>query len=354
MQTYFHTSATLTLPALLCALVLAGCSDGGSKGDAGPGGGDGDMGSGMDGGGFDNAGDRAAVDASFVEADHFFIDDDPPPFCGPDGGMMPGQDPGGTDECPADKNRQGCPCEVDGEQAPCWPGRRDNRHHGQCHDGTATCYETEEFGKRWGPCEDYTLPDEDALRGAEACRCFSNGSWRLTNLSPCVVEYQHEYYLHSSSLQAAPGGGVNCPAMTAPPSAPDEPWSRSALQMDCGGQFRLCFTIKGGHVMNASDDDCVLAQLCQETWYETAGEELKLPDLPGWISEDTACAGTFATEGGYGEMSIQGLSRECTAVDDGEGKPLVFYRAGYCSPTCALDPTADGCATCSTGGAGDF
>lgn len=352
----------LWLPMACLAALLAGslgCSDSGGSGpDAGDGSGarGGGDGEGATGGGFDNARpDAGAVmDAGFVNDDHFFINDDPPPFCGPDGGMEPGVDPGGSAECPADKNRQGCECDTPGEVAPCWPGRRDNRNHGQCSDGVTTCYDTEEFGTRWGPCEGYTLPDGDALRGPAACRCFSSGSWKLDNLAPCVLRDGANTYLHSSAIPLEGATGVTCPPISASLQAPAEPWSHSALTMDCGGQFRLCYTIRGGHVKDASADDCVVSQQCQELWYETAGERMVLPDIAGWISSDTACAGVFAQDGGYGEMSIQGLSRECDEVDDGAGEPFIFYRAGYCSADCQANPDADGCRDCGTSAAGDF
>ena len=73
-----------------------------------------------------------------------------------------------------------------GVTAACWPGQRLNRNHGICKDGTTVCQDTGEFGLRWGKCEGYVLPDENALSGPEACGCFSNGNWSLDNLSPCI------------------------------------------------------------------------------------------------------------------------------------------------------------------------
>ena len=54
--------------------------------------------------------------------DAFFADDPPPMVCLPDGTMGPPPEiPGGTPECPDDKNREGCPCTNLGQQAACWP-----------------------------------------------------------------------------------------------------------------------------------------------------------------------------------------------------------------------------------------
>ncbi len=55
-----------------------------------------------------------------------YANDPPPAWCGPDAGAPPPQ-PGGTEECPDDKNREGCRCEPIGTRAPCWPGLRVNR-----------------------------------------------------------------------------------------------------------------------------------------------------------------------------------------------------------------------------------
>ena len=90
--------------------------------------------------------------------DAFFEDDPPPRMCLPDGSMTEPMLPGGTPDCPADKNREGCRCDVVGETGTCWPGLRVDRERGICRDGTTTCMPYDEFGGAWGPCEGYVLP----------------------------------------------------------------------------------------------------------------------------------------------------------------------------------------------------
>ncbi|MCZ7687267.1 MAG: hypothetical protein M5U28_54440 [Sandaracinaceae bacterium] len=142
----------------------------------------------MDGGGTAHvdSGPRDAGPPPVEPNPEAFWEDDPPPReCYPDGGMGPLPDPpGGTPECPDDRNREGCRCPTVGETAPCWPGRRVNRNRGICRDGTTTCVPYDEFTGVWGPCTGYVAPVEGATRGAGACRCFSAGRWQIDNLSP--------------------------------------------------------------------------------------------------------------------------------------------------------------------------
>src|SRR5262245_20683217 len=105
-------------------------------------------------------------------AEAFFEDDPPPTGC--DGGGVP-PIPGGTPECPADKNLEGCDCPMAGMTAPCWPGKRKNRNRGICHDGTTTCILQGENDLKWGPCIGYQLPT--GTTGKAACLCFSGGHW---------------------------------------------------------------------------------------------------------------------------------------------------------------------------------
>ncbi len=79
-----------------------------------------------------------------------------------------------------------------------------------------------------------------------------------------------------------------------------------------------------------------------------------MPDLPGWSSTSTSCATAFATTGGYGEMSVVGLSVLCDKVDDGSGNPYVFNRVQYCPLACNTTPTGPGCQGCGQGGSGGF
>src|SRR5262249_36316580 len=144
--------------------------------------------SGLFGDGTDPGDARFTMDSgssdSLIDPDAFWANDPPPMWCGPDGGNKP-PTPGGTVECPDDKNREGCPCTTEGQMAACWPGLRANRGIGICKDGTTTCITKGETQKVWGPCMGYVLPQPGATKGKEACKCFSAGQWAIANLSPC-------------------------------------------------------------------------------------------------------------------------------------------------------------------------
>src|SRR5689334_21488956 len=78
---------------------LSGCSTSGRS-----------NGTGDPNGQVDDAGIGAVLDA-------FFETDPPLQMCTFDGKPVPAPpDPGGTADCPADKNRQGCPCPAEGMQ----------------------------------------------------------------------------------------------------------------------------------------------------------------------------------------------------------------------------------------------
>jgi hypothetical protein len=293
-------------------------------------------------------------DAGTLSPDAFFVDDPPPPYCGEDGKMSEAPAISGTRECPGDKNREGCPCDSAGQRALCWPGQRINRNHGVCRDGMTRCEMGFEFGNRWGPCEDYALPIEGATQGPEACRCFSSGTWSLSNLVPCIAQDVSKHYYVYSSHPDGPSGFLCNGLTTTPPPAPSEDWTPSTLKIDCSGRFQLCYTIKAGDVTQPKASDCVLVRSCLDTWYARPNSQQKLPNLKGWAASDQACAQRFVESGGYGEMTVQGKSSECEAVDDGMGKPYVFKRASYCPPRCAGTPNDEDCMHCSASGAGDF
>jgi len=351
----------LSLIALFSIAIAVGCARE-INGGAPPmlpdsGGGQQDMDAGMDGGRFGNNPNGSQLDANFddydasTNPDAFFVSDPLPPYCGPDPDHVV-ETPTGSLACPSDKNREGRPCTEAGEQAACWPGKRLNREHGICEDGMTRCVDTEEFGLRWGPCEGYVLPVEGATSGPDACRCFSNGRWSLSNLSPCIYRGTSTW-LYSSTLSAE--GTLLCgEAPTEPPAMPEDSWSTSAINVDCAGQFTLCFTIKAGDVNNRSDDDCVVIEVCSDVIYEEEGVDQMLADLPAWRSLDNECAAQFDTRGGYGEMSVLGESIECDEIDDGFGGRFVFHRTNYCPPSCQQTPTAPGCSECRPGGSGEF
>jgi hypothetical protein len=260
---------------------------------------------------------------------------------------------GGTADCPADKNRQGCPCPKAGMRAACWPGRRQNRNHGVCKDGMTTCQDTDEFGLKWGTCEGYVLPDEGAVQGPAACGCFSTGHWALGNLVPCIQNGPNGVFIYSSHPDHE--NGFACDAVSSSrPSVPKEDWTDSTLSVECAGQFKLCYTMKAGRASQPNTNDCKVMQSCVDVWYGDAGKVQDLPSLPGWVATDAACAKRFVEVGGYGEMSVIGLSSECDPVDDGHGAPYVFLRTAYCDSACASTPDADGCKECSSSGAGNF
>jgi hypothetical protein len=289
-----------------------------------------------------------------ITADAFFADDPPPMMCGPDGMMESAEQPGGTPNCPDDKNREGCPCAEEGMEAACWPGKRVNRNHGICKDGMTKCIRTPEFGLRWAACDGYVLPKEGASAGPDACDCFSSGTWDLSNLAPCIFHgTSGKTYLYSSKL--TPDGKIDCGAnVPEPPPVPSGDWSASSLNVDCSGRFELCYTIKAGDVDNPRGSDCVITRHCEEIFYETPGMDQTLSPLPAWSSTETDCARRFDLSGGYGEMTVLGKSIECDVVDDGAGNPYVFHRTDYCPPSCQETPTAPGCRECQTGGSGMF
>lgn len=289
--------------------------------------------------------------------DAFFATDPPPKYCGPAGGGPPAPPlHGGTPDCPDDKNREGCPCTTKGATAACWPGLRVNRNRGICKDGKTTCVLVDELHLQWGPCNGYVLPKPGATKGPDACHCFSKGKWEIDNLSPCFITYPSgATYAVSTYLDGA--GKSHCPANIAqnPPPAPQPGtnWSTNRLTVDCTGQFKLCYAIKAGDMSKPAASDCVVAETCTDAWYAKENTLQTLPPLPAWTSNQPACAAKFAASGGYGEMTVVGLSSECEAVDDA-GKPRVFNRVQYCPLACTQNPSLAGCQNCGNGGNGEF
>jgi hypothetical protein len=292
------------------------------------------------------------------DPDAFFAEDPPPQYCGPDGEPSePAELPGGTPECPDDKNREGCPCDYDqlGQEAPCWPGLRVNRNRGICQDGVTVCQEFNEFSGAWGACEGYVLPEEGAELGPGACRCFSEGRWQIDNVVPCTIEYPDGFYTVSTFIDER--GSPQCPTdlgQSPPPDPePGHSWSTSRLTVDCAGRFELCYTLRAGDIENPSEDDCVVAHVCTEAWVEEAGVEQELPPLPGWSSDDPRCSAEFARGAGYAELSVLGLSVECDEIAE-DGDHHVFLRIGYCPMDCHERPDDPDCIDCGQGGSGEF
>lgn len=347
----------------ILSLTLHCSSDGGYQGDSGASAdgdsdtdadGDSDVDGDVDG---DTDGD-SDIDASPPQPnpDAFFALDPPPQYCGPDGEPQdPVEVPGGTPECPDDKNREGCPCTDVGEEAICWPGLRANRNRGICRDGVTECMPFDEFYGAWGPCEGYVLPVEGVELGPEACMCFSEGRWVIDNLSPCFVSYDSQSWAVSTYMLE--DGSSDCPTNVAPPPPfqpqPDSYWSTNRLNVDCAGQFELCYTLRAGDAENPQATDCVVARACTSAWYEEANVLQELPPLPSWSGEDPACATAFAASGGYGEMSVLGRSIECDDISN-DGEHYVFNRVSYCALDCNERPEDPDCVNCMQGGSGVF
>jgi len=284
-----------------------------------------------------------------------YANDPPPKWCGPTSQPTPPKVTG-SPECPDDKNKPGCACDTLGEKKPCWTGLRAQRSHGICKDGQTTCIRKNENENAWGECEGEVLPDQSATKGAEACKCFSVGQWKLDNLSPCFVDWGSGPYGISTVEDAS--GGSACPDIpqgsSPPPKAPSQAWSKNTLTADCAGHFKLCYELKAGSFDNPSPSDCSLAKVCVEADYVKENVEQAFPDLKGWATTSTTCAAKWNSIGGYGEMSVVGESVLCDAVDDGAGNARVFNRVKYCPNTCTAGSTAPECANCQAGGGGTF
>ena len=289
------------------------------------------------------------------EVDHY-AHDPPPQWCGPANGSKAPPAPGGTEACPSDKNKPGCACETAGKKAACWTGLRANRGLGVCKDGVTTCRQIDENTLGWGPCEGQVLPTKGETTGKEACKCFSEGQWKIDNVVPCTIDYGNTAYMVSTVLDAA--GKPKCPDLVPgappPPKKPTQSWSGSSLKVDCAGEYELCYEIKAGDVKNPLPSDCSVTKVCQKAVYATAGVEQPLDALPSWVGTDAACVAAVRTRGGYGEMTVKGRSVRCDGIDDGHGAPVVFNRINYCPEKCETDPTLPECKTCGLGSSGQF
>lgn len=304
------------------------------------------------------------TDAADPEVDQY-ANDPPPPWCGPGGDPVPPQ-PGGTLDCPDDKNKPGCGCKKAGEKAACWTGLRKHRGLGVCKDGETTCIQKSELQLQWGDCVGEVLPTKGATKGAGACTCFSAGQWKIANLSPCTLAANctnpsdittcSDFKEVSTILK---GDSAECPADAT--QAPSQPWSTSTLKVDCAGHFKLCLRVRAGNFAAPSSSDCILGEACTEGDYKKEDVEQEWPDLPGWLGTDTACAAKWAKtpadkSPGYAEMIVKGQSVRCDAIDDGNGNDLVFNRVQYCPTKCNDSGHAQDaeCVSCQQSGAGSF
>ena len=326
-------------------------------------------------GGSSLLGDSGLIDAPPIDygLDAFFVNDPPPPSC--NGNMNTPVQPGGTPECPADKNLEGCECFNVGETAACWPGFRRHRGKGACQDGTTECIQIGENQFVWGPCEGFqgispTTFEPLGTSGKAACGCFSGGFWSLTNTSPCFIfsdPNQMNVVGSVSTRMTDMMGGAECPSEATmigyfnDPTPPADPFTSNTVRSDCAGFFKLCYTFKAlstpmGMPMAG---DCVMKEVCTEAQYDfdpatvPPYPDVPFPDLPGWKTStpaEQACAQSFVTNGGYAEMSVDGESNECEQVQK------VFQTVTYCPLSCndpanAMNPE---CINCTNGGGGPF
>jgi len=306
-------------------------------------------------------------DAAGPDGGDPFANDPPPKWCGPAGQPEPPR-PGGTAECPDDKNKPGCGCTNVGEKAACWTGLRVNRKLGVCKDGETTCLQVSENVKAWGPCEGQVLPTPGVTKGKQACKCFSLGQWKINNLSPCFITYgapnSGTYAVSTvtdgTGANGRPVGESDCPVVpqesAPPPPKPASDWSTDTLNVDCAGHFRLCYELKAGKYEDPKPTDCSLTKVCVEGDYAKENVEQAFPNLPAWTSANSACAEQWNTIGGYGEMTVVGESVLCDKVDDGSGGAFVFNRVKYCPSLCrdAANASKPECQNCQQGGSGQF
>jgi hypothetical protein len=281
------------------------------------------------------------VQTADYSAEQIYATDPPPTSC--DGGGMP-PPVTGTPECPSDKNLPGCPCSPVGQMAACWTGLRKDRGHGDCKDGMTECTMVGESAE-WGPCVGEVLPT--GTTGKAACQCFSGGYWKIDNLSPCFLTDETQTMVTGCTSTYLQGTQPVCDTT----AGPSKDWSTDSLETDCAGEFTLCYTIKAGNGKSPQPTDCVVGQSCVTAHYPGSGmvnTTVPFPNLPGWTTNDLACAQTFYTSGGYGQMSVNGQSDECELVDK------VFQTVTYCPIACNANPSAPGCAGCMPGGGGSF
>jgi hypothetical protein len=306
---------------------------------------------GSGGGGNGDGGGALSDDLSF-DNDAFYINDPPQMFCSLDGGVFPPpKPPGGTLDCPDDKNREGCPCPAEGMTAACWPGARANRNLGICKDGMTTCVRQGEISLGWGPCMGYQLPTPGVTDGAQACKCFSHGTWKLDNLSPCFFNQMGQPAGSAGAVSTVPAaaGKYQCPMP--PDTLPTANWSTDTITADCSGRFTLCLTLKAGNAASPQPGDCEVAHSCVTGDYVDVNKAQTFPPLPPWLATSPAqqaCSQKFATTGGYGEMSVDGLTVTCDKFS------RVFNRVNYCPLTCNTNPTDPACTNCMQGGSGSF
>jgi hypothetical protein len=245
-------------------------------------------------------------------------------YCGPDGG--------GSSMATSCTGAPvpGCPCDTVGATDTCTNGR------------TITCNANGEFGGIWSACTG---------------SCFSSGTWHLDNTSPCLLSNGSGMVTDAFSSWIE-GGSITCGGpytVGEPIPIPTHDWSENQLTVDCQGQFTLCYTIKAGDADAPAATDCTVGQACTTAYYAEPNVTQDLPPLGPWLSTDSACARQFAATGGYGEMTVVGVTLDCQQIGATD-HPYVFNRAPYCPLCCSDGSCTDGfdCAACTSGGSGGF
>jgi hypothetical protein len=223
---------------------------------------------------------------------------------------------------------------------------------GQCKDGTTQCQNFGEVGAQWGPCVGAVLPDPNGGTAYAACSCFSTGQWHIDNLVPYFETYGNGTTIGLSTTQDPDGGATVFPSFPSnvsdPPPEATANWSTDELTVDCAGTFTLCYDIKYGDYNNPKASDCSIlpnGPLClPTTYYPDAGVKQVFPPFGPWeaTAAQSACAASFHTNGGYGEMSVLGESVLCQHIASDAGTSFVFHRIQYCpesNPNCGQDGT---------------
>lgn len=302
----------------------------------------------------------SGADPGGPDSGNLYANDPPPKWCGPGGDPAP-PPPGGTEQCPDDKNLPGCGCNKVGEKAKCWTGLRKHRGLGVCKDGETTCIQKNETESVWGPCVGEVLPTPGATKGAAACGCFSAGQWNIENLTPCTYKFCSPACQFATTSAYQDGTGASQCGSTNPPTQPTQDWSKDTLKVDCAGHFKLCLRIRAGVFETPSPNDCILGEVCTEDDYKVANVVQPWKNLPGWLGKDSACSQKwFETPDnvspGYAEMIVKGQSVRCDPIDDGNGGDLIFNRVKYCPQSCN-DPAnakTPECVACQQAGSGSF
>ena len=94
-----------------------------------------------------------------------------------------------------------------------------------------------------------------------------------------------------------------------------------------------------------------MKQVCTQAHYDKANVTQAFPDLGAWLTDTPAekqCAGAFVANGGYAEMSVDGISDECDKVQK------VFATINYCPMACNGSNPPAMCSQCKNGGSGGF